>query len=274
MPYAINTTTRTDPGLQRENNEDSYHVGNRLIVVADGMGGHEAGEVASAITAQHFADIDEQAIDPRLYNTLAAAIDESSEAIAAAVASSPELAGMGTTATAVLFGDRRIVVANVGDSRAYLYQRNHLIQLTSDDSYVQMLVDAGDITPEEALHHPYRSVVLKSLDGSDVKPRFTTLARTHGDRFLVCSDGLTDYVDIDDITAALDLTDIEAAADKLIALTLAAGAPDNVTVILADVLETAETAETRTQPTPEPYPRTEPIKIDRGSYPPAVTQHA
>lgn len=273
MPYAINTTARTDPGLERENNEDSYHVGNRLIVVADGMGGHKAGEVASAITAEHFADIDEQAVDPRLYDTLAAAIDESSEAIAAAVASSPELAGMGTTATAVLFGDRRIVVANVGDSRAYLYQRNRsrLIQLTSDDSYVQMLVDAGDITPEEALHHPYRSVVLKSLNGSDVKPRFTTLVRMYGDRFLVCSDGLTDYVDIDDIMAALDLEDIEAAADKLIALTLDAGAPDNVTVILADIVETAETG---TRPTPEPYPRTVPIKIDRGSYPPAVTQHA
>lgn len=273
MPYAIKATARTHLGLKRENNEDSYHVGSRLIVVADGMGGHEAGEVASAITAQHFADIDEQAIDPRLYNTLAAAIDESSAAIAAAVASSPELAGMGTTATAVLFGDRRIVVANVGDSRAYLYQREHsrLIQLTSDDSYVQMLLDSGDITPEEAHDHPYRSVVLKSLNGSNVKPRFTTLARMYGDRFLVCSDGLTDYVEIDAITAALNLEGIEAAADKLIELTLAAGAPDNVTVILADIVEASATEQ---QPASEAYPRTEPIKIDHGSYPPAVTEHA
>lgn len=273
MPYAINATARTHPGLERENNEDSYHVGNRLIVVADGMGGHEAGEVASAITAEHFADIDEHAVDPRLYNTLAAAIDESSKAIAAAVETSPELAGMGTTATAILFGDRRIVVANVGDSRAYVYHRNRsrLTQLTSDDSFVQMLVDSGEITAQEAHSHPYRSVIVKSVDGSKVKPRFTTLVRMYGDRYLVCSDGLTDHVEIDDITAALDLEDIEAAADKLIEVTLAAGAPDNVTVILADVIETADSEH---QPAPEAYPRTEPIKIDQGSYPPNVTQRA
>ncbi|PRZ44259.1 serine/threonine protein phosphatase PrpC [Antricoccus suffuscus] len=273
MSYAINATARTHPGLKRGNNEDSYHVGNRLIVVADGMGGHEAGEVASAITAEHFADIDEHTVDPRLYTTLAAAIDESSKAIAAAVETSPELAGMGTTATAILFGDRRIVVANVGDSRAYVYQRSRsrLTQLTSDDSFVQMLVDSGEITAQEAHDHPYRSVIVKSVDGSKVKPRFTTLVRMHGDRYLVCSDGLTDYVDIDDITTALDLEDIDAAADKLIALTLAAGAPDNVTVILADIVETAETGQ---HAPPEAYPRTEPIKIDHGRYPPTVTQHA
>jgi len=273
MPYSVHATARTHPGLQRENNEDSYHVGSRLIVVADGMGGHEAGEVASAITAEHFAEIDQKPADDGPYKTLAAAINSSSKAIAAAVESSPELAGMGTTVTAVLFGDRRIVVANVGDSRVYLYQRQHdrLTQLTSDDSFVQMLVDSGEITPEQAHDHPYRSVVLKSINGDAVKPRFTTLVRMYGDRYLVCSDGLSDCVEPGDIASALAIEDIDAAADRLIELTLEAGAPDNVTVIVADVVKIADTED---HPAVEQYPRTEPIKIGSDPYPPAVTQGA
>lgn len=273
MPYSIHATARTHPGLHRENNEDSYHVGSRLIVVADGMGGHEAGEVASAITAEHFAEIDQKPVDEGLYKTLAAAINSSSKAIAAAVESSPELAGMGTTVTAVLFGDRRIVVANVGDSRVYLYQREYdrLTQLTSDDSFVQMLVDNGEITPEQAQDHPYRSVVLKSVNGKDVTPRFTTLVRMYGDRYLVCSDGLSDCVERGDIASALAIPDIDEAADRLIALTLAAGAPDNVTVIVADIVKVTGGED---QAPAEQYPRTQPIKIDSDSYPPAVTQGA
>ena len=270
MSYSIKATARTHPGLKRANNEDSYHVGNRLVVVADGTGGHEAGEVASAITAEHFATIDEQTIDPEFYVTLTAAIEESNEAIAAAVDASPELAGMGTTATAVLFGDKRIAIANVGDSRAYLYQREHglMTQFTNDDSFVQMLVDSGEITQEEAQHHPYRSVVLKSVNGKNVKPRFTTRVRMYGDRYLVCSDGLSDNVGAHDIQAALHLEDIDEAADKLLALTLEAGAPDNVTVILADIIESAESP--AIPPNGADYPCTQPIRLGPEAYPPAA----
>lgn len=241
MSYQLRVAVRTHPGFKREQNEDSYYVGPRLLVVADGMGGHAAGEVASAITADHFAQIDQSALDHDLYIPLTAAIDQSNDAIAAAVGKDPALTGMGTTATAILFGDKRIAVANVGDSRAYLYQpdRGALTQLTSDDSFVQMLVDSGEISAEQALHHPYRSVVVKSMNGTRVKPRFTSLVRMYGDRYLVCSDGLTDFVDLDDIENALHTEDPARCAEQLIALTLEAGAPDNVTVIVADLVAAA-----------------------------------
>lgn len=267
MSYQLRVAVRTHPGLKREQNEDSYYVGPRLLVVADGMGGHAAGEVASAITAEHFAQIDQTALDHDLYIPLTAAIDSSNEAIAAAVDKDPALAGMGTTATAVLFGDKRIAVANVGDSRAYLYQsdRAALIQLTSDDSFVQMLVDAGEISAEQALHHPYRSVVVKSVNGAQVKPRFTSLVRIYGDRYLVCSDGLTDFVDIADIETAIRIADPAECADRLIALTLDAGAPDNVTVIVADLVA-AQVSSTELGSAEQPHseihtPATKPIPI-------------
>ena len=241
MPYTLRTTARTHEGLVRENNEDNYFVGPRLLVVADGMGGHAAGEVASQITAEKFAALDEVAADENLNDALAEAITAATEEIARRVEDDPDLEGMGTTVTAVLFGTNRIAVANIGDSRAYLYQRDRakLTQLTSDDSFVQMMVENGDITAEQAQYHPYRNIVLKSVNGKEVTPRFTALMRIVGDRYLLCSDGLTDYVDVDDVSAALDLDDIEESADKLISLALDAGAPDNVTIVLADLVVVA-----------------------------------
>lgn len=238
MPYTLRTAARTHEGLVRENNEDSYFVGPRLLVVADGMGGHAAGEVASRITADQFAALDEVGGDDELTHALAEATEAATAEIARRVEHDPDLEGMGTTLTAVLFGTRRIAVANIGDSRAYLYQRDRgkLTQLTHDDSFVQMMVENGDITADQAQHHPYRNIVLKSVNGKAVTPRFTTLMRIHGDRYLLCSDGLTDYVDTADVTAALDIDDIDAAADRLIALALEAGAPDNVTIVLADLI--------------------------------------
>lgn len=259
MPYQLRTVARTHAGLQRDNNEDSYFVGPRVLLVADGMGGHAAGEVASSITAEVFAHLDAAAWPEDLTIPLTQAIDASSEEIAHRIEDDPSLRGMGTTVTAILFGERRIAVANVGDSRAYLYQREtgKLTQLTNDDSFVQMMVENGDITSEQAQHNPYRNVVLQAVNGKAVTPRFTTLTRLHGDRYLLCSDGLTDYVEIDEVRAALDLTDLEAAADRLIELSLDAGAPDNVTVVLADLVHAPE----QQAGSREPVPSTRPIPV-------------
>lgn len=266
MPYKLRTAARTHEGVVRENNEDSYFVGPRILLVADGMGGHAAGEVASKITAERFAALDEVNLRDDLTAPLTEAIDEATAEIAHAVEEDPDLEGMGTTVTAILFGEKRIAVANIGDSRAYLYQRDRgkLTQLTHDDSFVQMMVENGDITPEQAHRHPYRNIVLKSVNGRDVSPRFTTLMRIHGDRYLLCTDGLTDYVEVDDVTGALDIDDLDEAADKLIKLALDAGAPDNVTVVLADLvpLEAGDETPAANAPAePSEAAETEPIAL-------------
>lgn len=246
MPFKLRSAARTHRGLVRENNEDSFYVGDRLILVADGMGGHAAGEVASSITKDMLAALDGVTSTEDMTAQLARGIDNATAAIARRVADEPDLEGMGTTLTVVMFGDRRSAVANIGDSRAYLYQREQgkLTQLTSDDSFVQLMVDNGDITPDQAQRHPYRNIVLKSLNGKEVQPRFTTLMRMVGDRYLLCTDGLSDYVDREDIVTALDDKNIAAAADRLVELALEAGAPDNVTVVLVDLVATSSTAAT------------------------------
>lgn len=240
MPYQLRSAARTHQGLVRDNNEDSFYVGDRLILVADGMGGHAAGEVASSITKDMLAALDDIDLTEDLTAALKRGINDATAEIARRVADDPDLEGMGTTVTAVMFGRQRSAVANIGDSRAYLYQRDRrkLTQLTSDDSFVQLMVDNGDITADQAQHHPYRNIVLKSLNGKEVQPRFTTLMRMVGDRYLLCTDGLSDYVDRADIIATLDVEDIDDAADRLIELALEAGAPDNVTVVLVDLVST------------------------------------
>lgn len=239
MQYKLRSATRTHRGLVRGNNEDSFYVGDRLILVADGMGGHAAGEVASSITKDMLAALDDVEPTDDMTAELGRGIDNATAEIARRVAADPELEGMGTTLTVVMFGEKRSAVANIGDSRAYLYQRDSakLTQLTSDDSFVQVMVDNGDITADQAQHHPYRNIVLKSLNGKEVEPRFTTLMRMLGDRYLLCTDGLSDYVVRDDIVKALDVENLDEAADRLIVLALEAGAPDNVTVVLVDLVE-------------------------------------
>lgn len=245
MSYDLHTAARTHVGKVRDNNEDSYVVRGSLLLVADGMGGHEAGEIASELTAASFQEIADTDPDSDLTVPLRDAVDRATQAIAARIADEPELAGMGTTLTAVLFGNRRIVVANIGDSRLYVYHhdRRELVQVTKDDSFVQLMVDTGEITQDEAQRHPYRNVMLKALNGDEVEARFTTLKGLSGDRYLLCSDGLTDYVELDDIRTALELESLDTAADRLIELTLEAGAPDNVTVVLAELVPAAATDE-------------------------------
>ncbi len=238
VPHRLHYTARSDRGLVRANNQDSVFAGDRMMVVADGMGGHAAGDTASRLVVAAFAPLDERAPGPNLLAPLNAATREGNAAIADVVDQHPELDGMGTTVTALLFDGNRMGIAHVGDSRAYLYRSGVLHQLTHDDTFVQSLVDDGRITEEEASRHPQRNLLLRALNGTDLDPSLTLREVRAGDRYLICSDGLSGVVAPESVADALAEEDPARAADILIELALVAGGPDNVTVVVADVVDT------------------------------------
>lgn len=225
---------RTHRGLVRDGNEDSVHVGANLLALADGMGGHAAGEVASALMIGHLAQL-ETTRSGDLLTDLDDAVRQGNAAIAAHAEQAAETEGMGTTLTAMLFDGARYGLAHVGDSRAYLLRGGELTQLTTDDTFVQTLVDAGYITEEQARTHPRRSLILRALTGRTVSPALVPGVAQPGDRFLLCSDGLSDVVSAESIHTALStVPDAGQCADQLIESALGNGGPDNVTVIVAD----------------------------------------
>jgi protein phosphatase len=232
LRYAV----RSDLGLVRGNNEDSVYAGPRLLAIADGMGGHAAGEVASKIVIGTMEPLDDDRIPGDLIAALRAAVLEANQRIADAVAQDRELDGMGTTLTALRFAGSQIALVHVGDSRAYLLRAGELTQITRDDTYVQYLVDTGKLTPEEAKDHPRKSVILRALRGAEVEPEVSIREAHAGDRYLLCSDGLSDVVSIETMHEALQIPDPQDAADRLVELALRSGGPDNVTVIVADVV--------------------------------------
>jgi len=235
---ALESAVHTEVGPVRRNNEDAAYASPRLAAIADGVGGAAAGEVASRAAIDALVAFDRRRLDEPLPDALRAAIADGNERIGFIASCRPATAGMSTTLTAVALGDDGYAVANVGDSRAYLLRDGALRPLTRDDSLVQRLLDSGAITPEQARHHPQRSLVVESLDGDPHRtaPPVATLAARPGDRLLLCSDGLTDAVDEDTITAALEIADRDACARRLVGLALDAGARDNVSVVVADVV--------------------------------------
>ncbi|HET6531938.1 MAG TPA: protein phosphatase 2C domain-containing protein [Actinoplanes sp.] len=238
MTLVVRAVAATDQGLVRSNNEDAVFVGNRLFVVADGMGGLPAGELASDILVQALSVIDEQPTSDEPLQDLIAALQTANERIEAAVSDDAARDGMGTTVTALLLAGDRMAALNVGDSRCYLVRAGQMTQLTRDDTYVQALVDQGVLTPDDARRHPQRALVTQAVQGGPFRPAGRMVPIQPGDRFLLCSDGLTDYVEDDVIAQVLcDVEDRKACAAELIARTLEAGAPDNVTVLVADVTE-------------------------------------
>lgn len=237
MSLTLRFAARSDVGLIREANEDSVYAGPRLLAVADGMGGMAAGEVASNIVIATLAPLDEDVPGVDLVEALRSAVEEANQRLRHAVEENSALEGMGTTLTGMLFSGNRIAVVHVGDSRAYVYREGELTQITHDDSYVQMLVDEGRITPDEATTHPQRSLLTRALDGREVDPDFSVREARDGDRYLLCSDGLSSYVSAETIGDALALEEPGAAADRLISLALRGGGPDNVTCIVADIVE-------------------------------------
>lgn len=237
MTLVLRYAARSDVGLVRSNNEDSVYAGARLLALADGMGGHAAGEVASQLAIAALAHLDDDEPDGDLLSKLDTSVHEGNAAVAAHIDAEPALEGMGTTLTAILFAGNRLGLVHIGDSRAYLLRDGELNQITKDDTFVQTLVDEGRITAEEAHVHPQRSLIMRALTGHDVEPTLTMREAHLGDRYLLCSDGLSDPVSDETIQEALRIPDVTDSADRLIELALRSGGPDNVTVVVADVVD-------------------------------------
>jgi PPM family protein phosphatase len=227
---------RSHVGRVRHNNEDSGFSGPYVQLVADGVGGAAAGEVASATATYVVSAMAVRAGEGDLPGLLATAVQAAHEQLRAGVRLDPDRAGMATTLTAVVTYDDRFAIAHVGDSRAYLLQRGRLMRLTADHTYVQKLIDDGQLSREQAATHPYRSAVLRCLD-ADTSPEPDVFAPEMGlgDRLLVCSDGLTDLVDDSEIDRLLRIAEPELATSALIEAALDGGGRDNVTCLIADV---------------------------------------
>jgi serine/threonine protein phosphatase PrpC len=229
---ALRSAAKSDIGLLRSGNEDSAYAGPNLLVVADGMGGHAAGEVASAAVVARFALLDELELSPaEALAALSATAEEANDTVLELMTADEEL------------GDR-IALVHVGDSRAYLLRDGELSQLTHDHTYVQTLVDAGRITADEAVVHPRRNLLMRAIDGSPpVEADLSIREARLGDRYLLCSDGLSGVLPESDLAEVLCLGDPTGAVTALVERALAAGAPDNVTCVVADVVEKVDVIE-------------------------------
>jgi len=228
---------RSDVGLVRQGNEDSGYAGPRLLIVADGMGGHAAGELASATAVAMMAELDvNPPADP--VTAMAEVVDQIGGKLVELVQQDTEVEGMGTTVTALYWLEARIAVVHVGDSRAYLLRDGELIQLTHDHTYVQTLVDAGRISEEEAATHPRRSLLMRALDGvNPVEADLSVREARADDRYLLCSDGLSGVLSNEEIGALLAEGEPTGCVTRLVDRALEYGAPDNVTVVVADVID-------------------------------------
>ncbi|SMC62856.1 Stp1/IreP family PP2C-type Ser/Thr phosphatase [Janibacter indicus] len=250
MALTFHYAARSDVGLVRKDNQDSGYAGPHLLVVADGMGGHAGGDLASATVITELVEIDHDSLTAaEASSQLGRAITRANDEIARTFADNAELEGMGTTVTAIMRARNKLILAHIGDSRAYLLREGRLSQITKDHSFVQTLIDEGRITEEEASTHPQRSVVTRVLTGADSdEPDLGAREARKGDRYLLCSDGLSGFVALDTIEEILTGgTPPGQAADDLVSLALRAGAPDNVTVIVADVVEAGTAPSTQPQ---------------------------
>jgi len=241
MTLALHYALRSDVGLLREGNEDSAYAGPRLLAIADGMGGHAAGEVASAVAISAIAPLDRQGLTrgEEMLDALAAAVASARNTLHDMSVADPAVEGMGTTLTAMLWADTQVAVCHIGDSRAYLLRNRDLWQITRDHTLIQSLVDEGRLSPAAALNHPQRSLIMRALQGStDADPDLAMHDAVLGDRYLLCSDGLTDVVSDEAVHHVLStVADADAAVDRLIELAIRNGGPDNITCIVADVVD-------------------------------------
>ncbi len=243
MTLALHYALRSDVGLLREGNEDSAYAGPRLLAIADGMGGHAAGEVASAVAISAIAPLDRQNLtnSEDMLDALAAAVASARSTLHDMSESDPAVEGMGTTLTALLWAGAQVAVCHIGDSRAYLLRAGDLYQITRDHTLIQSLVDEGRLSPAAAANHPQRSLIMRALQGStDADPDLAMHEAFVDDRYLLCSDGLTDVVADEAVYEILTTSaDADEAVQQLIALALRNGGPDNVTCIVADVVDPA-----------------------------------
>lgn len=240
QPLFLYSTTVSDVGTVRANNQDSSFAGEHLIAICDGMGGHAGGDTASSIAIRSLAHIEQddtggdvEVISRMMETSVMAAHD----AIVGKAKRERKLAGMGTTVTAVALVAGYWVVAHIGDSRAYLLRDGHLSRITCDHSYVQHLIDTGRITPAEAKNHPQRNVVMRVLGDFDIDPHpDISIRKAHpADRWLLCSDGLCGVLEDSTIKETMtSLADQGECAQRLVQMALRAGSTDNVTAVIAD----------------------------------------
>ena len=245
--HFFETSARSAIGLVRQGNEDSGFVSSQLIAVADGMGGHAAGEVASRIAVQVLeslvpslisTEIDEDSVEDLLMHSLHSIDSE----ISVVTDEDTDKRGMGTTLTALLIRDKYISLLHVGDSRCYRLRGNTLEQLSNDHTVIQELLDQGAISQAEAVEHPQRSMLTQALRGDgDVTPVLQMYEIKKGDRYLLCSDGLSGVLTEKEIKIGLKKSNKDEAVKFLVDATYVNGAPDNVTVLIADISDEAKT---------------------------------
>ncbi|MFM9592546.1 Stp1/IreP family PP2C-type Ser/Thr phosphatase [Streptomyces scabiei] len=239
MSLSLRFAAGSHKGMIREGNEDSGYAGPRLLAIADGMGGQAAGEVASSEVISTLVTLDDDIPGSDILTSLGTAVQRANDQLRAMVEEDPQLEGMGTTLTALLWTGQRLGLVHVGDSRAYLLRDGVLTQITQDHTWVQRLVDEGRITEEEATTHPQRSLLMRALGSGDhVEPDLSIREVRAGDRYLICSDGLSGVVShqtMEDTLASYQGP--QETVQELIQLALRGGGPDNITVIIADVLD-------------------------------------
>jgi serine/threonine protein phosphatase PrpC len=239
MATVSHSAAASHVGKIRSNNQDSGYSGRQLFMVADGMGGHAGGDVASAIATKRIIEADQRYQTPQDAEfALQAALIAANSQLAETVFEHTELTGMGTTVSALVVLEGEVAIAHIGDSRVYLFRDGELSQITIDHTFVQRLVDSGRISEQEAMVHPRRSVLMRVLGDVESSPEIDTsiLATLPGDRWLICSDGLSGVVSNGGIAAALSTSlDVQGVADRLIKESLDGGAPDNVTIVVVDI---------------------------------------
>ena len=228
---------RSDVGLVRDNNEDSGFIGKHFLLVADGMGGHAAGELASSTTVAIVAQVDNnkeklEDLESKLIEIPKIITKELKNAIN----KDSSRSGMGTTLTAAVIQENQLKVSHVGDSRAYLVRNKQISRITKDQTYIQSLIDNNEITESEAKNHPQRSLLLQAIDGiTESIPVITSTEILENDKIVLCSDGLTNVVTDEEILEIVNQFDYVGAVSALIEKALENGGPDNITVIVADL---------------------------------------
>ncbi|WP_190129878.1 Stp1/IreP family PP2C-type Ser/Thr phosphatase [Streptomyces mashuensis] len=239
MSLSLRFAAGSHKGMIREGNEDSGYAGPRLLAIADGMGGQAAGEVASSEVISTLVQLDDDVPGSDILTSLGTAVQRANEQLRVMVEEDPQLEGMGTTLTALLWTGQRLGLVHVGDSRAYLLRDGVLTQITQDHTWVQRLVDEGRITEEEATTHPQRSLLMRALGSGDhVEPDLSIREVRAGDRYLICSDGLSGVVSHQTMEETLaSYQNPHDTVQELIQLALRGGGPDNITCIVADVLD-------------------------------------
>jgi protein phosphatase len=245
MALTLAYVARSEVGLVRKNNQDSAYASPTMLMVADGMGGAAAGDLASAVAINELRQTDADLAGKDLLEVAKGAIARANDHIRDLVSLDPSLDGMGTTVCGLLFDGERLAVANIGDSRAYRLRDGQFERITRDHSWVQTLVDDGRITEAEALVHPHRSLILKVLNGQPTHTPDLEMADVQaGDRYLICSDGLCGMVTDAAIGEVIGGDDPEQVVDDLVKIAYAEGGLDNITIILADVVDDGPAGET------------------------------